>query len=144
MKRKRNHEDFRAEVDAHLQIEADRLREAGLSPRAADAAARRAFGNTALTLERHYEASRWLWWDHLKQDVRYGFRSMARAPLLTATILGTLALGATAGTAASAPAQPAARWRVPISRDRVCAPLFSRPRTCADPCSPAATCAAPI
>jgi predicted permease len=93
MWRKRKHDDFQAEIDAHLQIEADRLRESGLSPSDAEAAARRTFGNATLTLERFYESSRWQWWDHLKQDVRYGFRSMARAPLLTSTILGTLALG---------------------------------------------------
>ena len=93
MWRRRKQDDFHAEIDAHLQIEADRLRESGLTQRDAEAAARRTFGNATLTLERFYESSRWQWWDHLKQDVRYGFRSMKRAPLLTSAILGTLALG---------------------------------------------------
>src|SRR5205823_618367 len=41
----RSDEDFRAEVDAHLQLEIERLQEEGLSADEARAAARRAFGN---------------------------------------------------------------------------------------------------
>ena len=93
MRRKRKHDDFDAEIQAHLQIEADRLSEDGMNEREAAAAARRAFGSSTRTLERYYETNRWMWWDHLKQDIRYGFRSMARAPLLTSTILLTLAIG---------------------------------------------------
>jgi predicted permease len=90
---KRRQDDFNAEIDAHVQIEADRLRENGLNEQEAAAAARRVFGNTTMTLERFYESSRWLWWDHVTQDLRHSVRLMARAPLLTSAILVTLALG---------------------------------------------------
>ena len=91
--RRRKQHDFNAEIEAHIQIETDRLRESGLSDREAEAAARRTFGNTTTTMERFYESGRWLWWDHLKQDLRHSFRLMARTPLLTSAILTTLALG---------------------------------------------------
>jgi putative ABC transport system permease protein len=58
--RKRNASDFSAEIEAHLQLESERLREQGLSESEARAAARRAFGNLMQTEERFYEAHRWL------------------------------------------------------------------------------------
>ncbi|PYR40360.1 MAG: hypothetical protein DMF93_11250 [Acidobacteria bacterium] len=64
----RSDEDFRAEVDAHLQLEIERLQEEGLSADEARAAARRAFGNVTLVGERFYESRRWVWRDHLWQD----------------------------------------------------------------------------
>lgn len=91
--RRRKQHDFNAEIEAHIQIEADRLRESGLSDKEAEAAARRKFGNATTTMERFYESGRWLWWDHLKQDLRHSVRLMARTPLLTSAILTTLALG---------------------------------------------------
>jgi len=97
-RRSRTQQDFNAEIEAHIRIEADRLRATGLSHLAADAAARRAFGNSTATLERFYESSRSMWWDQLKQDLRHTVRLMARAPLLTSAILATLALGIGANT----------------------------------------------
>lgn len=44
--RKRTDGDFRDEIEAHLRLEMDRLAAEGLSPAEAEAAARRAFGNT--------------------------------------------------------------------------------------------------
>lgn len=77
-RRKRKQTDFNAEVEAHLEIEAERLKEQGLSEEEARAAARRAFGNVAYAQERFYEASRWVWWDQLRQDIRYGLRMQRR------------------------------------------------------------------
>jgi len=91
-KRKRKPEDFSAEIEAHIQIEADRLNSTGMCEEAAQTAARRSFGNVASTIERFYERSRWMWWDQLKQDIRHSFRLMAKKPLLTFAILATLAL----------------------------------------------------
>jgi putative ABC transport system permease protein len=95
---RRHQSDFDAEIDAHLQIEADWLRDSGLSTPEAEAAARRAFGSAAAASERFYESTHWRWWDHLRQDLRYSLRLMRRAPMLTAAILGTLtlAIGASA------------------------------------------------
>ena len=69
---KRTPSDFNAEVEAHVQLESERLQQEGLSAEDAQAAARRAFGNVTQAEERFYESSRWLFWDHLWQDLRFG------------------------------------------------------------------------
>ncbi len=78
--RKRKQSDFRAEVEAHLENEAQRLKDQGLSDEDARMAARRAFGNVTQAEERFYESTRWLWWEHLAQDVRFGLRDIAEGP----------------------------------------------------------------
>ena len=91
--RGRTRDDFSEEVQAHLDLETDRLIAKGRSAEEARAEARRAFGNVTLVEERFYETSRWALVEQLWQDIRYGCRGLRRSPSFAATTVLTLAVG---------------------------------------------------
>jgi predicted permease len=84
--------DFQAEIQSHLDLEADGPAADGLTPDEARHAAHRAFGNRTRVAERHYEAGRWIWVEQLRQDVRYAVRTLWRSRTFVATTVATLAI----------------------------------------------------
>jgi putative ABC transport system permease protein len=93
-------DDFAAEVRAHLEHEADELIADGAAASEAKLAARRAFGSVAAAQEQFYESHRWLWLDHLQQDLRDAMRSLMRYPIASTVAILSIAagIGVTAAT----------------------------------------------
>jgi len=97
--RRREYHDFQAEIEAHIRIEATRLREGGMSEAEALATARRVFGNRTNLAERFHESGQWIWWDNLKLDLRLAVRLFVKTPGWTAVASLTAALGIGASVA---------------------------------------------
>jgi predicted permease len=96
---KRSDDDFKHEIESHLELETERLIENGIVPDAARASARRHFGNVAIARERFYEARRRVWLDHLAHDLRCALRNLRRHPVAAIVGITSLAFGIGATTA---------------------------------------------
>lgn len=96
--RRRTDEDFAAEIEAHLDLETERLVAEGWRPDEARAAALRRFGNVTRARERFHESGRLLWLDQAWMDLRAGLRSVARYPVAALVAVVSLAGGIGAAT----------------------------------------------
>ena len=91
--RRRAERDMRDELEFHVEMQARKLREAGLSEADANSRARAQFGSRAHVEDQCRDARGTAFVDALARDILYAFRTFRRAPLAAITIIATIALG---------------------------------------------------
>ena len=94
----RSTDDFAAEIESHIAMEAERLMRDGMSAEEAQFAARRAFGSTTAARENFREHRPGWTLESIAQDVRYSLRGMRHNPAFTLVAVISLALGIGANT----------------------------------------------
>jgi predicted permease len=99
LRREKLEADMTQEMQAHVDLQAERNRAAGMDEEAARFAAQRQFGNVASIQEQARAQRAGVWLETLGQDVKFALRRLGRTPTFTITAILTLALCIGANTA---------------------------------------------
>ena len=93
LRRNRVEQELEEELAFHVEREAGRLIDQGMTPAEARERAQARFGSTALAADRCRDERGTAFVDNTIRDVRYALRAFARAPLAAFTIVVTVAIG---------------------------------------------------
>lgn len=93
LRRDRVSDDLADEMRLHLELRAQRERQAGADPVEAHWRARRQFGSSVRLVESSRDQWQMRWVEDVVTDVRYGLRALRRTPLPSAVVIITLAVG---------------------------------------------------